>query len=149
MFLISKPCFFLSSSTQNHAESFGNFVKIIFLDPEHEKNYQKSWFGHVRTYCWLNKLRNTQGKIYGTYLGNIHGIYKEYIRNILKYLWDKIIRNTEHRPKGAAAPLGAPPKAAPLCSLFLLIYLLYYESSWMFLIYSSYVPYIYIYIYVS
>ena len=25
-------------------------------------------------FCWLNKLRNTQGKIYGTYLGNIHGI---------------------------------------------------------------------------
>ena len=31
-------------------------------------------------------------------------------------------RNKEHRPNGAAAfaPLGAPPKAAPLCSLFLL-----------------------------
>ena len=40
---------------------------------------------NVRTYCWLNKLRNTQGNIYGT--------YKEYIRNI-KYLWSKIIRHT-------------------------------------------------------
>ena len=30
------------------------------------------------------------------------------------------------RPPKGAAPLGAPPKVLPLCSLFLLIYLLYY-----------------------
>ena len=28
--------------------------------------WPKSWFGHVRTYCWLNELRNTQGKTYFT-----------------------------------------------------------------------------------
>ena len=60
-------------------------------------------------------------------------------------------RNKEHRPDGAAAeggrPLGAPLKAVPLCSLFLLIYLfLYYEYLWIFLIYSLYISYIYIYI---
>ena len=31
-------------------------------------------------------LRNTQGKIYVTYLGNRYEIYKEYIRIIHKYL---------------------------------------------------------------
>ena len=44
-------------------------------------------------------------------------------------------RNKEHR--GAAfggAPLG-------LCSLFLLIYFLYYEYVWIFLIYSIYIEY--------
>ena len=56
-------------------------------------------------------------------------------------------RNKEHRPNVAAAPLRPPPKAAPLCSLFLLIYLLYYEYLWMFPIYSFHIPYIYIYIF--
>ena len=66
------------------------------------------YFGHVRTYSWLHELRNTQGKIYGTYLENIWGIYEEYIRNIHKYLWYKMIRNTDPmgRPPKAAAPLG-------------------------------------------
>ena len=49
-------------------------------------------------------------------------------------------RNKEHRPTGAAAPLGA----VPLCCLLLLIYLLYYEYLWIFLIYSLYIPYIYV-----
>ena len=61
-------------------------------------------FGHVQTYSWLHRLRNTQGEIYGTYLRNIYGIYKEYTRNVHKYLWHKIIRNTD--------PMGQPPKAA-------------------------------------
>ena len=69
-------------------------------------------------------------------------------------------RNKEHRgaafdgaPNGAAAegghptsaatPLGATPKAAPLCSLFLLIYCSYYQYFWMFLLYSLYIPHIY------
>ena len=55
-------------------------------------HHQNSDFGHVRTYSWLHKLSNTQGKIYGTYWGNIYGIYREYIRNIHKYLWYKRIR---------------------------------------------------------
>ena len=44
------------------------------------------YFGHVRTYSWLHKLRNTQGKIYGTYLRKIYGIHQEYIKNIHEYL---------------------------------------------------------------
>ena len=61
-------------------------------------------------FCWLHKSRNTQGKIHGTYLGNIYGIYQDCIRSIHRYLWEKIIRNT-----GAAfggAPMGRPPSAA-------------------------------------
>ena len=85
---------------------------------------------NVRTYCWLHKLRNTQRKIYGTYLGNIYGIYKVYIRKIHEYLWYKIIRNTD--------PMGRPPKAAPV---FLII--LYHRYLWIFLIYSLYIPYIF------
>ena len=54
-------------------------------------------------------------------------------------------KNQKHRPNGAAAPVGAPPKAAPLCSLFLV--LLYHKYLWMFFVYSLYVPYIYIYIF--
>ena len=67
------------------------------------------YFGHVRTYSWLHKLRNSQGEIYGTYLGNICGIYKEYIRNIHKYLWYKIIRNKEHRGATNGAAASRPP----------------------------------------
>ena len=40
-------------------------------------------------------------------------------------------RNKEHRPNGAAAPLGAPPKAAPV---FLIINLYGY---------ALYIPYIF------
>ena len=40
------------------------------------RNAENSDFGHVRTYSSLHKLRNTQGKIHGTYLGNMYGIYK-------------------------------------------------------------------------
>ena len=92
-------------------------------------------FGHVRTYSWLHKLRNTQGKIYGTYLGNIYGIYKEYIRNIYKYLWHILMRNTgrrlRRRPNGAAAPLG-------LC-FWLFYFINIYEYLWI-----LYIPYLYI-----
>ena len=62
-------------------------------------------------HCWFNKLRNTQGKIHGTYLGNIYGIYKECITNISIDIYDitinihKYIHQT-HRPNGATAPLG-------------------------------------------
>ena len=73
-------------------------------------NAQTSDFGHVRTYSSLHKLRNKQGKIHGTYLGNIYGIYKEYIRDIHKYFWCKMIRNTD--------PMGRLPKAAPVFWLF-------------------------------
>ena len=58
-------------------------------------------------------------------------------------------RNKEHRgagfggaPNGAAAeggrPIGVPPKAAPV---FLII--LYHKPLWIFLLYSSYIPYIF------
>ena len=63
---------FFSFSGKGHAESSINFVKITFLDPKRAKLDQNSDFGHVRTYSWLHKLRNTQGKIYGTELGNIY-----------------------------------------------------------------------------
>ena len=67
-------------------------------------------FGDFPTGATLRKPFWPTRKIYGTYLGKIYGIYKEYIRNIHKYLWYKIIRNT-----GAAfggAPMGRPPSAA-------------------------------------
>ena len=51
------------------------------LNPKCAKLNQKSDFGHVRTYCWLNALRNIQRKIYQKYLGHIY-IYMKYIRNI-------------------------------------------------------------------
>ena len=108
-----KITWLLSFSGKNDAESFINFVKMSYLDPKRAKLDQNSDFSHVRTYSCLHKLRNTQGKIHGTYLGNIYGIYQECIRSIHRYLWEKIIRNT-----GAAfggRPIGAPPKAAPVC----------------------------------
>ena len=77
--MVEKNMFF-SFSKQNHAESSRNFLKESVLDPKHVKVDQNSDFGHVRAYSWLHRLRNTQGKIYGTFLGNIYGIYKEYIR---------------------------------------------------------------------
>ena len=97
---------------------FGLLMKVRF------------YFGHVRTYSWLHKLRNTQGKIYGTYLGNIYGIYKEYKRNIHKYLWYNIIINT-----------GAAFGGRPIGSVFLII--LYHKYLLIFLIYSLYIPYIF------
>ena len=60
--LIKKPCF-LDSSTQNHAESCGNYLKHAVSDPKRAKLNQNSDFDHVRTYSWLHKLRNTQGKV--------------------------------------------------------------------------------------
>ena len=96
-------------------------------------NAQNSDFGHVRTYSSLHRLRNTKGKIHGTYLGNIYiyGIYRECIKNIHRYLWCKVIRNTD--------PMGRPPKAVPV---FLII--LYHKYLWIFLIHSLYI-YIYIF----
>ena len=63
-FLNAKPCRTIMKLP--HKVSFGPETFI-----------QNADFGHVRTYSWLHKKRNTQGKIYGTYLGNICGIYKE------------------------------------------------------------------------
>ena len=78
----------------------------------------------------------------GTYLGNIYGIYKECITNISIDIYD-IKQSDTQTPNGAAAPLGAPPKATPLCSLFLLFILLYIMNIYE---YSLYIPYIYKYI---
>ena len=127
--MVSKPCFF-SFSTQNHAESSRNFVKNSFLNPKRPKFNQNSDFGHARTYSWLHKLRNTQGEIYGTYLGSIYGIYKEYIRKINRYLWCTMIRNT-----------GAAFGGRPIGSVFPII--LYHKYLWIFLIHSLYIPYIF------
>ena len=66
----------------------------------------------------------------GTYLGNIYGIYKECIRNIHRYLWYKIIRNT-----------GAAFGGRPTGSVFLII--LYRKYLWIFFIYSLYIPYMF------
>ena len=128
-----KTPWFLSFSNKSHAEPSINFVKNSVLNPKCAKLDQTSDFGHVRTYSWLHKLRNTQGKIYGTYLGNIYGIYiyiyMEYIRNIHKYLWYTIIRNTE-----------------PLGRRLLSDYLISWTSMdipYIFLIYSIYIPYIF------
>ena len=88
---LMKITWFLSFSNKNDAESSINFVKIPFLDPKRAKLDQNSDFRHVRTYSWLHKLRNTQGKIHGTYLGNIYGIYQECIRSIHRYLWFSLI----------------------------------------------------------
>ena len=84
---LKEECF-LESSAQNHAESCGNDLKNLVLDPKRAKFDQKSDFAHVRTYSWLHKLRNTQGNIHGTYLGNIYGIYKECITNISIDIYD-------------------------------------------------------------
>ena len=118
---------------QNHLEISS---KIQFWT-RNVRNWTKIYdFGHVRTYCWLNELRNTQGKTHGTYLGNIYGIYKECIRNIHRYLWYKIIWNT-----GAAfggAPMGRPPSAAaPLGLCFWSFYIKDIYG------YSMYTPYIF------
>ena len=147
----------MSSSTQNHAESFRNYLKKSVLDPKRAKLNYNSDFSHVRTYSWLHQLRNTQGKICGTYLGNIYRIH-----NIHKYLWYKIIRNT-----------GAAFGGRPTGSVFLIFcivniygYPLYIPHIShisflnMFHIFPSYVSiyflamillffYIYIYIYIS
>ena len=95
---------------------------------------------------------------------NLYRNTQEYIKNINRYLM--IEDNQKHRTQRcrprrhlqgggrfAAAPLGAPSKAAPLCSVFLII--LYHRYSWIYLYYScrflhiflEYSLYIYIYIF--
>ena len=91
---------------------------------------QNSEFGHVRTYSSLHKLRNTQGKIHGTYLRNIYGIYQECIRSIHRYLWEKIIRNT-----------GAAFGGRPIGSVFLMIFSHRYLR--ILLLHSWYLPYMF------
>ena len=120
MFSIDMRCFW-TSPRKNHAESFGNYGKGSLWDLKWGKSDQ-----NVRTYCWLNKLRNTHGKIYGTYLGKIYRMYKENIRYIHKYLWYKIIRNTD--------PMGRRRRRR-LC--FWLFYIIIIYG------YSLYVPYIF------
>ena len=141
----------MDSSPQNHAEPLWNYLKGSVLEPKRAKSNQNSDFGHVRTYSSLHKLRNTQGKIHGTYLGNIYGIYKECITNISIDIYDITInihqyihqthrRRLRWRPNGAAAFCGRP-----IGSVFLII--LYHKYLGMFLIHSLYIPHIYIYIY--
>ena len=105
-FLVSKPCF-LSFSTQNHAESYENYLKNLVLDPIHAKLNKNSDFGHVRTYFWLHKLRKHKG-IYEKSLGNKYGIYKEY-------------RGAGEGVGGGARTPHPPP--APLYSIYIYIYI--------------------------
>ena len=168
----------LSFSTQNHAESYGNYVNKPFLDPICAKLDKKSWFWHVQTcqgqsrpakaspggqvlvseagfyFCseiipfhmllltnlsWFDKIKSFINQIHeswcfkkikcftkriqdflrescvllcntkGTYMENTQETYKEYsrnifrniqeyIRNIHKYLWYKIIRKRRTGP---------------------------------------------------
>ena len=106
------------------------------MDPKRAKLDLKSWFGHVRTSSWLHKLRtHTRGNTWNISIDSrkyIYGTCKEYIRNIHKYLWCEIIRNT-----------GTAFGGRPIGSVFLII--LYHKYLWIFLSYSLYIPYIYIY----
>ena len=43
-----EKCVFLDSSMQNHAESSGNFIKKVVLEPIRAKLNQKSEHGHVQ-----------------------------------------------------------------------------------------------------
>ena len=116
------------------------------MDPKRAKLDQKSDFGHVRTYCSLNILRNIQRKIDGKCLGHNN---MKYMRNIHKHSCYKLMRNKEHSAFGGTPIGGGRFAAAPLglCSMFLII--VYHEYLWMFLIYSLYIPHIYIYIYTA
>ena len=40
--------YFLAPSTQNHAESFGNYINKSVLDPKHAKFEEQLEFGHVQ-----------------------------------------------------------------------------------------------------
>ena len=121
---------------------FNNFHKIISSIEQIYDLFTKSYLVlskfMISRYCWLNKLRNTQGKIYGTYLGNIYGIYKEYIRNIHKYLWYKMIRNISRKHRRR---LRRPPHWVCVSDGYIDGYLwLYHKYLWIFLIYSLYIP---------
>ena len=50
---------------KNDTEQIWHYLKKPVWDPKCAKLDQKSDFGHVRTYYWLNKLRNMQRRIYG------------------------------------------------------------------------------------
>ena len=76
--------------------------------------------------CWLHHLRNTQGRI-----------YKNYIRNIHRYLWQKKIRNTD---------LMGRRRRRRLCFwLFCIIDICGYSLyvPYIFHIFPKYVPYIF------
>ena len=71
MFHISPLVCFLIYAVKSR---FGHDRSQSFGPISHVSNLNDSDFGHVRTHFSIHKLRNTQGKIYGTYLGNICGI---------------------------------------------------------------------------
>ena len=76
-FFAGETCF-LSSSRQKHAEPLWNYLKNSILETKCAKFDQKSDFGHVRTYCWLNTLRNIQRK----YMEYMWIIFREHIWNL-------------------------------------------------------------------
>ena len=61
-----QPCF-LSSSTQNHAEPFRNYLKKSALDPNRSKLNQNSDFGHVQT-CQSQSRRTSPCQQSGLFL---------------------------------------------------------------------------------
>ena len=69
--LVSKPCF-LSFSTQNHAESSGNYIKKYVLDPKRAKLDQQ-FCGH-----FTESLRKSHGK------------FTDFLCNYFKYMFTKI-----------------------------------------------------------
>ena len=99
----------------------------------------KLWLRSCPDLLLTPKIKNTQGKIYGTYLGKIYMEYnKECIGNIHWYLWYEIIRNI-----GAAfggAQMGRPPSAAAPFKLGLCFWLFYIINIYG---YSVYIPYIF------
>ena len=106
------PCVFLNLWSQ---EKTSPYRKITFLF----LSFQILHLSILLVFCWLHKISNTQGKIHGTYLGNIYGIYKECITNISIDIYDITInihqyihqthrRRLRRRPNGAAAFGGRP-----------------------------------------
>ena len=153
-----KITWFLSFSGKNDAESLCHFVKIPFLDPKRAKLDQnsdfrhvrtsswlhKSDFRHLRTLSWLHKLRNTQGKIHGTYLGNIYGIYKECITNISIDIYDITINihqyiHQTHRRRLRRRPIGSVCLMDIFMDIYGYIINIYGYISSTFLIYSIYI----------
>merc|ERR1712078_877529 len=92
-------------------------------------------------YSWLHRLRNTQGKIHGTYLGNIYGIYTECITNISIDIYDKTIDIHQYIHQTHRRRLRRPPHWVCVSDGYIDGYVwLYHKYLW---IYYLYIPYIF------
>ena len=92
----------------------------------------------------FKKLRNTQGKIHGIYLGNIYGIYKECITNISIDIYDITIHihqyiHQTHRRRLRRRPIGSVCLMDILMDIYGYIINIYGYISYTFLIYSIYI----------